>query len=184
MTPDRSTGFRGASEALALYDPGPQGAPLAVTETQIRYVTAGSPRPLLGAFAELRLPRNLALQASVFFRRDTAKSHVVSFDGYKSQWSHAKYQLAAVNTWEIPVLLKYRFEAPRVRPFIAGGPAFRIWDLNNLYGASAAAGVDLRWRRKWVVTLQTRYTRWGASRLGHRAHTSRNQIQTMIGLAY
>ena len=86
-------------------------------------------------------------------------------------------------TWEIPVALKHRLGTFNVRPFVAGGPAFRLWSRDNLFGAAAAASLDLRWGQRCTATIQARYTRWGVARLGPLSRTSRNQVHVTVGFA-
>ena len=177
VTPDHRTGFIGASDSYAIYEEG------AVKETQVQLAARGPIRPLLGAFAEMNLGGNLALQATASFRRDGGAVQVAFLDGLTSEWSYAKYGHAVADAWEIPVALKYRLGRSDVRPFVAGGPAFRLWSRDNLFGASAAVGLDARWRQRWTATVQARYTRWGAARLSYMTRTSRNQVQVTIGLS-
>lgn len=100
-----------------------------------------------GLMVELELPRHLAVEADGLYRR-------LHFSGRPD----------VVLTWEVPLLLKYRFTTPHVTPFLALGPSFRVTgNLNDSnpshYGIAAGAGVETRLGRLKVAPT-IRYTRW------------------------
>lgn len=68
-----------------------------------------------------------------------------------------------VETFEFPVLAKYRFGVGKLRLFAEAGPSFRAAGNLNFYpshyGASAGVGVEMPWRRL-NIALALRYTRW------------------------
>lgn len=179
VTPDRWTGFVGANESYTQYHQGP-----VVRTYQVQYSSRSPVRPLLGASAEIKLTGKLSIKAMLSYRRDGGSLQVFDFDGYTSMWSHREYKTGPSDTLEIPVLLKYRFMNSAVTPFIGVGPAFRVWELDNLNGVASTVGFDVIWRQRWVVTPQVNYVRWEVAKLGYRSWTSKNQVQAMIGFTF
>ena len=69
-----------------------------------------------------------------------------------------------VLTWEIPMLMKYRFPMAKSRPFVEIGPSVRmVGNLNSAdpskHGATFGAGFELR-AGKARLSPTFRYTRW------------------------
>ncbi len=121
-------------------------------------------RWIAGGTVEARLPLHLSVEADILYhelRFRTAaqfgQTPVLWNVPYASIYQH-------VVTWEYPVLLKYRFQLPVVKPFIDAGPAFR--NLGNLshtnpsnHGFAAGIGVEAHlW--KLNIAPQFRYLRW------------------------
>ena len=85
----------------------------------------------------------------------------VQFGQTPPDWGRAFHQ--HVVTWEFPFLLKYRFQLPLLKPFIAAGPACRV--LGNLshtnpsnHGIAAGLGFEAHlW--KLNIAPQFRYLR-------------------------
>ena len=183
-TTDFQTGYRGALDTLTGYQREP-GAPIEeITGTQIQYSTREPLQPLFGAFAETSLAGNLALQAALLYRRGGGNYlNVIDFEipfrGTEQTWIHSRITMMKFDTWEIPVTLKYRFGTSSARPFIGVGPSFRIWNLDNSYGASSAVGFDILWRGRFVISPQARYTRWSGG-----YQMIRNQVQFTVGFTF
>jgi hypothetical protein len=116
-------------------------------------------RWIAGGTVEARLPLHLSVEADVLY-------HELRFrlGEQIGQPPPELFQQQHVVTWEYPVLLKYRFQLPLVKPFIDAGPAFR--DLGNLshtnpsnHGFAAGLGVEVHfWKLK--IAPQFRYLRW------------------------
>lgn len=92
-----------------------------------------------------------------------------------------------VVTWEIPLLLKWRFTTGRLRPFIEGGGSFRVaGNLNDSspshYGASAGAGLELKAGRS-AISATARYTRWAADSVLV-PRTNQNQVEILLGWSF
>jgi hypothetical protein len=88
----------------------------------IPYETIYSSTPkrwIAGAMLELRLPAHFSVEVDGLYHELGFTSVVIPPAGPPSSFS------GSVITWEFPVLAKYRFSGPLVKPFIEGGPAFR-----------------------------------------------------------
>lgn len=89
-----------------------------------------------------------------------------------------------VVTWEFPVLAKYRFSFPVVRPLIEAGPSFRVsGNLNGTspsnHGFTVGAGFEKQaWKLK--IEPQIRYTRWAKDGEGAPV-TKPDQLELLVG---
>lgn len=131
-------------------------------------------RFLAGLLVEAGLTGRLSLSASGLYRR-----------------LHFQDSPNVVVTWEIPVLAKYAFGNGTWRPFLEGGPSFRLaGNLNytnpSRYGASAGVGAEALWRKtRFTPTL--RYTRWAKD--SHptnfqRVRAKQDQVELLIGVSF
>lgn len=90
--------------------------------------------------------------------------------------------------WEFPLLAKYRFTTGTLRPFVAGGPAFRLPkgssnpDLSKV-GIGAGIGVEIPVYR-FKVSPQIRYTRWAANGRYSDSNIPRDQMYFLVGVAF
>lgn len=146
-------------------------------------------RYLVGPTAELHLPWGLGVEVDALYRHFQYTNIVGSTLG----------ALGSVNSsgdWEFPVLLKYRFPAKVVRPYVDGGVAFDV--LSGL--SSAATGSTQKTTTKGAVLgvgldvhvaiihilPEFRYTRWTdqhfnvANVLG----SNQNQAEVMVGITF
>jgi len=116
-------------------------------------------RWIAGATVEARLPLHLSIEADGLY-------HILQFRT-GNQTGQAPPKLFADQhsvTWELPVLLKYRFQLPLLKPFVDAGPAFRYsYSLSytnpSNHGFTAGLGVEAHfWKLK--IAPQFRYLRW------------------------
>ena len=139
-------------------------------------------RYILGASAQLNLPAGFAVELDALYRRmgyDSAATSVTA------------------GAWEFPLLLKYRFPAPVVRPFLDAGVA---WDTlrglkqsiaelrrTGTSGFVAGGGVDIH-AVFLHITPEVRYTRWGAQHFQDAVngllHSNRNQAEFLLGITF
>jgi hypothetical protein len=94
-----------------------------------------------------------------------------------------------VITWEFPVLAKYRFSLPRLRPFVEAGPSFRTaGNLNGTTpshaGVTAGLGVELH-AAGLTFAPALRYTRWKADTVSPfaDAHSKEDQLEMLVGVS-
>ncbi len=93
--------------------------------------------------------------------------------------------------WQFPVLVKRRFKAGRLHPFLEAGPSFRLpqdynGDLSTV-GITGGAGVGFTWKAMRIEP-GLRFSHWGAAtdRLGRVEpnHTRRNQLDAVAAITF
>jgi len=116
-------------------------------------------RWIAGGTVEARLPLHLSVEVDALY-------HILRFrEGNQSGQAQPQlFQYQHSVTWEFPVLLKYRFQLPLVKPFIDAGPAFRYsyarsYTNPSNHGFTAGLGVEAH-LRKLKIAPQFRYLRW------------------------
>ncbi len=152
---------------------------------------------ILGPTVELHFPAGFGVEFDALYRRfhyDTTSNLVdIVANG------------RAANTWEFPLLAKYKVPGVILRPFLDAGFAFNHWSgvrqLEQVSGALGLAKTDVSGTNKGVVlgaglelnlhlirvSPEIRYTRWGASNLGTLADVLRsgqNQAEVLIGITF
>jgi hypothetical protein len=144
-------------------------------------------RWIAGGMLEARLPRHLSIEADALYHELQFKT-AVQFGQTPPPWGRALQQ--HVVTWEFPVLLKYRFQLPLVKPFLEAGPTFR--NLGNLshtnpsnHGVAAGVGVEAHlWKLR--ISPQFRYLRWARDQdvpmFG--LTTVTDQVEFLTGLSF
>lgn len=153
----------------------------------IPYETIFSSTPkrwIAGAMLELRLPVHLSIEADGLYHELGFTSIVVPPVGPPSSSFSA-----SVITWEFPVLAKYRFSLPLLKPFIELGPSFRssahlhATSPSN-HGFAIGAGVEMPvWKLK--IAPQIRYLRWAEDGppLQYLASTKPDQIELLVSVS-
>lgn len=136
---------------------------------------------VIGPTAELRLPVvGLGVEADALYRP-------VSYSAFKGK----NVVSTSSASWQFPILAKYRFGPPLVKPYAEAGPVFRAAgsDLSTLSHAGFAlgAGVEVGLLRLHV-SPEIRYLRW-ASDSGKNAplgilRSNQNEAQFLIGLTF
>lgn len=72
----------------------------------------------IGPYLELRLPLGFAIEADALYRSVGAITVANIGDSVRRSVTDAR-------SWEFPVMAKYRFPTPVVKPFVLAGPTFR-----------------------------------------------------------
>jgi len=143
-------------------------------------------RYIVGATAELRLPWfGLAIEGDALYR------HI----NYTAKLSNVTDRTTA-SAWEFPLLLKYRFPTPLVRPYVSSGVA---WDTlsgvtetisgglanNTTTGFVIGAGVDVH-ALVIHVSPEIRYTRWASPHfnLNGILNSNQNQAEFLVGFTF
>jgi hypothetical protein len=141
--------------------------------------TAESKRYVVGPDVEVGLPFGLGIEVDALYRRE----------GYSYPFSNFAvnaFNQERANSWEFPILLKYKFPFPLIKPFVEAGYAPRVingslevnavsvnpqtgqqtfgqthtstnWDASQ--GLVVGGGVQLRLGRL-LISPQVRYTHW------------------------
>ena len=150
-------GGAGLTQDFQNYDLPPNGAPPGET---VRILGISTPqRWIAGATVEARLPWHLSVEADALY-------HILQFRIGNQFGQNTPFFAADQHsvTWELPVLFKYRFGLPVVKPFIDAGPAFRYSYARSFtnpsnHGFTAGLGVEAHlWKLK--IAPQFRYLRW------------------------
>lgn len=187
------------------------GVPLTDFFNTIQNVSSSVPnRYIIGATAEVRLPLGLAVEADVLYRHLNYQDTLLQtgLPGSTTTIDRTK-----ANSWEFPLLLKYRFPAPVARPYIAAGVA---WDVlsgladtvtqtilpttvssttttsspaslsnNTTMGFVLGAGLDVH-ALFLHVSPELRYTRWANPHfnLNGVINSNQNQAEFLLGITF
>ncbi len=149
---------------------------------------------IVGPTVELRLPLGFGIEGDALYRH-------VGYTNFSATVPGGATESASVNSWEFPILAKYRLPFPIVRPYVDAGIAFnKLTGLKNTFlnasgianapatsqtgkGFVFGAGVDFH--VKVHIMPEIRYTRWGETRflnaLGQVAG-SQNQAEFLLGI--
>ncbi len=137
-------------------------------------------RYTVGPTVELHLPFRLGIEFDALYKRLDFESTSTSVDVFTRTATTA-------NSWEFPLLLKWRVFGGPIRPYVEAGPTFdKLSDISQLartivfpnretsastghppelqntfrVGATVGAGIELGSRR-FRISPEVRYTRWG-----------------------
>ena len=145
---------------------------------------------IIGPFAELRLPFGFGVEADALYR---PLSFATQAPGFSSS--------TRFSTWEFPILAKYRFKFPIVRPYIDAGPSFRTTTSNTQllsnHGIAVGGGLDIK-ALFLHLSPEIRYTRWGSDSSNGSipagtgtlsfgpgyAQSNVNQVEFLIGISF
>jgi len=139
-----------------------------------------------GPMLEVNLPFRLSVEGDALYRPVEYRSSGLggSLLDYSGQ------------SWEFPVLLKYRLTSRRLRPYLGAGLAFRrlrgfdegVAELRERSAAGAVLGAGMELRMPVIrLSGEIRYTRWGStsfkSALGD-FRSQLNQAEFLVGIAF
>lgn len=175
-----------------------------LTPDNIRYSFANH-RYIIGPMVQFNLPLHLGLEVDALYRRYSYTSDAIPFNNVVSTGTTA-------NTWEFPLLLKYRVFGGPLSPFLVAGPNFRYVspsernvsflsgsgftstdsvanELQNRFapGFSVGGGVSMG-AKSIKFEPQIRYTRWGwdnfASNPTGFFQSNKNQVDFLLNLRF
>jgi hypothetical protein len=145
-------------------------------------------RYTIGPTFEVRLPMRLGITFDILYKRIAYEQIEVN----NVVFTHTS------NSWEFPIMLRYRFGEGNLRPFVAGGPTFdRIsagavrdpveFVKKSTAGIVLGAGVEVR-ALLIRVTPELRYTHRGAEHfvdaVGGLLKSNRQQAEFLVGLTF
>jgi opacity protein-like surface antigen len=130
---------------------------------------------IVGPMVELHLPLGLSAEANALYRPLN----------FATNSSSSNY-----SSWEFPILAKYRFPFPLIKPYVEAGPSFRTVggflgsNLSNS-GFTAGVGIELRLSRLRIGP-EIRYTHWGADASAAQAvfNSNQNQGEFLVGFSF
>jgi hypothetical protein len=146
-------------------------------------------RYLVGPTAELHLPWGFGVEVDALYRHFNYQDVVGSTTG-------ALNNINSVGDWEFPVLLKYRFPAKVIRPYLDAGVAFdRLSGFTSAVtgspekgtttGAVVGAGIDIHLLILHLLP-EVRYTRWTSQHFNvtNVLSSNQNQAEVMVGITF
>ena len=152
------------------------------------HVFSGSKDYIVGPTLELRLPLNLSVEFDALYGplNLTLVNTVIPLGVFTTR--------STVNSWEFPLLAKYRLPAHAARLFLEAGPSFRrvqsfAADSPHLSraGFTAGGGVEFGIARL-KIDPELRYTRWGSdSNLNPSVlnpASNANQAELLLGFSF
>jgi outer membrane protein W len=169
---------------------------LTASQNGVFEYNAPTQRYIIGGVAEVRLPLGFGVEFDALYRN--------------LQYSSGSVANAAINAsgsnWEFPLLLKYRFHFPVVKPFVDAGVA---WDTitglketvnqvattpselqkNTTMGYVVGAGVDIH-ALFLHISPEIRYTRWNSMQISDVQstfdvlHSNLNQAEFLVGITF
>jgi len=165
--------------------------------------TAPTQRYIIGGMAEVRLPLGLGVEFDALYRR-------LSYTGSGNLVDVFTTSKTTGSNWEFPLLLKYRFHFPVVRPYLDAGVA---WDTlagvkqtvtetgflpisttsspselkrNGTMGIVVGGGVDIH-AVFLHISPEIRFTRWNSTQISDALgllHSNLNQGEFLVGVTF
>jgi hypothetical protein len=163
--------------------------------------SAGTPRYILGASAEFRLPYKLRFEVDGLYRR-------AGFNNNTGLGTIGSYQTTSYNDWQIPGLFKYNLSLGHFRPFVEAGASFRhvstlttrtygpqiigalgsdnAPELRNRNSFGGVAGFGMTFKTGFLeLTPEARYTRWANSVfIGNGLRSNLDQGDILLGITF
>jgi hypothetical protein len=107
----------------------PFGLPPTIEEETFR-TYSGSRNFLIGPTLELQLPLGLSVETDALYRRLSVNIlETTSLSGFANFLLDTVALSSRINSWEFPVLAKYRLPFPVVKPYLEAGRVF-AWPRN------------------------------------------------------
>jgi hypothetical protein len=183
------------------------GVPLTDFFNTVQNASASVPnRYIVGATAELRLPLGLGVEVDALYR------HLNYTDRLANTATTTTVDRTTANSWEFPLLLKYRFPTRIARPYVDAGVA---WDTlsgltstitqtilpstvsttttskpasltnNTTMGIVIGGGVDIH-ALVLHISPEIRYTRWVDKHfnLNGVLNSNQNQAEFLVGITF
>jgi hypothetical protein len=134
---------------------------------------------VVGLMLEYALPGNLSVEGDALWR----ELHLTVAFVEPNRVLYA-VSPSPVVTYELPLMVKYRFHWAIADPFLEAGPSFRpTTNLNanpSHYGLSAGMGLTARWRQ-FEIAPMLRYTRWVRDRpFTNSAESESDQLEFLL----
>ncbi len=138
---------------------------------------------LIGPSAELLLPFGLGFEVDALYKRTEVELETPS-----------DVTSDTVSSWEFPLMAKYRFPGPNLKPFVGAGVAFRSFSnlsqfargLDSTVNGYVFGGGLLIKVGGVRLSPELRYTRWNSIDPGETTpvRNSKNQTDFMVGITF
>lgn len=132
--------------------------------------------PLIGPMVELAFPKQLSVEVDALYHPFRYHSET-TLNGV----SNTSTTFNDAITWDFPVLAKYRFSLGPLKPFIEGGPSFRLpQNMNGLSTVGVAAGAGVEGHARGLKLAPTvRYVHWTVDS----TRVTRSQIEILMSIS-
>jgi opacity protein-like surface antigen len=162
---------------------------------------------ILGPTVEVKLPAGLGIELDALYRRLNYSGTNLANNGLNVITT--TISSTSADAWEFPLLLKYRFHVPVVKPYVDAGFAWDTLaglkqsirqtvatitnasttstpaDLNKkgTSGFVVGAGVDIH---AWKIRLspEARYTYWGSPHFAGLVTSNQSQAEFLLGITF
>ena len=138
---------------------------------------------------ELRLPLRFSVEFDALYRPLNLTINTTNTGNSTTFAASQTY-----NSWEFPMLLKYRFDSGPISPYVEAGPSWRTVSFpsafNQLSNAGFTAGGGVEFHALHLrVAPEVRYTRWGADSGGPNSSfvspsSNLNQAELLVGISF
>jgi len=165
--------------------------------------TAPTQRFIVGGMAEVRLPLGLGVEFDALYRR-------LHYTGSGNLMDVVTTSNTTGSNWEFPLLLKYRFHFPVVRPYLDAGVAWdtlaglkqTVTEVSQLPVSSTSTPAELRKNTTMGFVLgggvdihavimhispEIRFTRWNSTQISDALgllHSNLNQGEFLVGFTF
>ncbi|MEQ1886765.1 MAG: hypothetical protein ABL967_17015 [Bryobacteraceae bacterium] len=141
---------------------------------------------IIGPSVELHLPVGFSVEVDALYRPVNLASIVTVPNQTPVPTSNN------VSSWEFPVLAKYRFSFPIIKPMVEAGPSFRTtgsqldWFSNR--GLTLGGGIEVKIGRLRFGP-ELRFTRWGSDASPNQGvlfnpPSQKNQAELLLGISF
>ena len=166
-------------------------------------LTSESRRYVVGPMVQIGLSSGFSVEVDALYRRVGSVSLPIT--PTPVYWDHTRQR---INSWEFPLLLRYTFRTPAIKPYVEAGYAPRVgsghvdsygvspdeyyhepvpysyhadasWDVSQ--GIVAGGGVQFTAGR-WRFSPEIRYTWWHVPAFA--SQTAQNQLDLMVGIGW
>ena len=156
---------------------------------EVTHTYSNSHQYIVGPMIEVRLPFSLAIEADALYRPVNAATNVTAGTGSTQVVLQSSTNVA---TWEFPILGKFRFAFPIVKPYVEAGPSFRSSGSDLSYisgrGFTLGGGIEVKILRLRIAP-ELRYTHWGSDsppplNSSFYAPSNQNQGEFLVGFSF
>jgi outer membrane protein with beta-barrel domain len=169
--------------------------------------TSSTNRYVVGPTVEVALPHGFGFELDALYKR-------LHFNGTTTSIDVVTQEKTTANSWEFPLLLKYKPTEGGIRPFVDAGVSFHSIadvkqlvstrviprpvavvtatdnppELNDNFNAGFVLGGGIELRAPLIhISPEIRYTRWGSENFRSPSgflNSSQNQVEFLVGFTF